>query len=139
MAYGFRNKKDALENRGPEDDVLYTKNFNTYFWTKSYQGLIDMIKNDNDRHCSEYIFEKKPVNFFYDIDIKEKKYPNEFKNYKKVINDIIDKTSNSFTSKGQEFKVIVTKSHSAENNVTDSDHKKSFHIVYRGVNCNVNC
>ena len=45
MAFGFGNKEDALKNRGSEDNVLYTKKFNSYYWTTSHQDLIRIIKS----------------------------------------------------------------------------------------------
>ena len=128
-------KEDALCNRGPEDNVLYTRKFNSYFWCKSHEDLIRIIKSSNVSYISEYIFDKDPVNFFYDIDIKEKVNPEEFKEYKSVIQEIINVTSELF--KKWKFKVVVLKSHTTEKNVSKAGHKKSFHIIFVGIHCSV--
>src|SRR6185503_15896196 len=104
----------------------YTENFSKYSFCKNYDELMRIIKEKKVPRICEYIFEALPVNFFYDIDIKETANPKEFENYKEIVQDIIDQTTAFFEARGISVTVIVLKSHTSKK---AAEQKKSFHII----------
>ena len=92
-------KEEALAKRKSDDKVMYTENFSKYSFCKNYHELMEIINKYKIPRICEYIFEALPVNFFYDIDIKEKANPKEFEAYKEIVHEIIDTTTSFFEEK----------------------------------------
>jgi P4 family phage/plasmid primase-like protien len=84
----------------------------------------------------EYTFEKLPINFFYDIEIKLKDNPAEFKIFRTTVEDIINVTEVYLREVLQlQVRTLVLISHTKQK-VDDSLKKKSFHVIFRCTDSN---
>ena len=114
----FSSKKDAMRNMS-DGQILVCKNLNRFCLLSGYEELGAILLNNvgKKQFLYEYIFESKPVNFFYDIEIyDEERYD--------VINNILERTTCFFKGLGLDVCQIVLESHKA-------DVKRSYHVVYQ--------
>jgi P4 family phage/plasmid primase-like protien len=124
----YDKKSLALKAKKPTE-ILYAQDCKRFFICDNYNDFLKVILSKHETpRLYEYIFAKDPVNFFYDIEIKEHENNIEYNEYVNVISTIIDSTRSFFIKLGLLVKVIVLESHTTGNN---ENHKKSFHLIFK--------
>lgn len=122
----YKNKKEAkvlLKNTllliGEQ---IYTNGAQKYLLINStYQEIIDFLKN-NDKHYYEHICGDRPINLYFDLDIKEEEQRRVLdETIKYFCSDVEMFLKTKFDSKS---KPVILKSPSTET-------KDSFHIIFR--------
>jgi P4 family phage/plasmid primase-like protien len=125
----FQNKQAALKEK-KDYQILAAFDCKGFHIFENYPSFITCINPKEKPRWYEYIFEKDPVNFFFDIEIKKKEYPNEFNNFKEIIEEILKKVEDYFKKLAFTVKIIVLKSHT-KTSVPEEDKKISFHVIFR--------
>ena len=77
----YDRKALALKDMDP-NEILYAEDCRRFSISGSYTELMNVIlerKQFQLPRFYEYIFAKNPVNYFYDIEIKKKDNPAEYK------------------------------------------------------------
>jgi P4 family phage/plasmid primase-like protien len=127
------DKKNLALNAKKKNEIMYAEDCKRFSICNDYHDFLLVIiskKHFQIPRMFEYIFAKNPVNFFYDIEIKEAVNPVEFNDYINVINVILDKTRFFFSNLGLQVHDLVLESHTTDN-VALENRKKSFHVIYR--------
>jgi P4 family phage/plasmid primase-like protien len=107
------------------DQIMYAEDCKRFSICDNYDELLQVIMSKTSPRIFEYVFANDPVNFFYDIEIKQSDNPIEYNDYTNVISNIFETTRSFFQNLNYQFKEIVLESH--DNNMF----KKSFHVIYR--------
>lgn len=123
----YHSKDAALANKTENDQVLFTKNFNSFYWAPDYQTVLNEIKSSSPSNISEFIFERKPVNFYIDLDISESSFPSEFKDHVKIAREVSAKLVSFFYDLSLKSRIIALKSHGLSKGIN----KKSYHLIVR--------
>ena len=119
----YKSKKAALVDLSI-NSIMITDSYKTFHILDSYQKFSDLIKNTNAPKFNEHIFANRPVNFFYDIEIK----PNHelFGNHVEFITRVIQETIDFFITFQLESKVTILEAHAAD--------KRSYHLIFHLTN-----
>ena len=66
------DKATAIEESLKNNTLVCNKNIVEYFTTKNYNNFLKIIKNNKTKNFYEFISGKKPICFYYDIEIYKK-------------------------------------------------------------------
>ena len=135
MSLIYYDKATAIEESTKNNTLVCNNNIVEYFTTKNYTSFFKIIKNSTNKHFYEFISSKKPVSFYYDIEIYKKDNDDSISNnkvekdyfydYKEILDECIESVENTVKKVYSNIliKRIILESH--------SDIKKSFHIILR--------
>jgi P4 family phage/plasmid primase-like protien len=136
MSLIYYDKATAIEESIKNNTLVCNNNIVEYFTTKNYTSFFKLIKNTTNKHFYEFISSKKPVSFYYDIEIYKKDNDDSsdssennerdyFYDYKEILDNCTSSVENLIKQdfSNIQIKRIILESH--------SDNKKSFHIILR--------
>lgn len=126
----FARKATALKYL-KNDMLLCNDNITKYFILKDFNDFKSLIETKENPNYYEFINDKRPFNFFMDIEIYKDKALDDYINHEIIIKDICEKMDCFIGDlyKQSNVKKIILESHL-------EDVKRSYHIIFRIFNEN---
>lgn len=120
----FKSKAVAIKHC-KDNFILANRQLSKYCVLNGYDQFVSLIENSTTKDYYEYISNKVPVCFFFDIEIYKDTSPHYYSNPNEIVSMCFDKVK-SILPEQTTIKFIVLESHQHEI-------KKSFHIITRAI------
>ena len=123
------SKKDDAKKQKQASQILANVAYKEFFILENLSQFLDIIKNEKHNSRSVNFFEHTPdnvpINMFFDLDIKKKESPQDWKEHKKVVEEVKLKTRELFDDFTCHFHVL------GSHETKEGKEKASYHIIVK--------